>query len=135
MLNVYYPNAMLLVILVVEALREYAAAFRGSPAEPRGASAGQLRPAHSADTAEGGRLGVTDSAGSAARAAVLPLLARHFVFAAITFLCLLPTFITRYFIYGSPFATGYGPVQNWAWRSPRFLAVLFSSEHGFFSWT
>jgi hypothetical protein len=26
-------------------------------------------------------------------------------------------------------------VQSWAWRSPYFLAVLFSSEHGLFSWT
>jgi hypothetical protein len=26
-------------------------------------------------------------------------------------------------------------VQNWAWRSPYFIAVLFSSEHGLFSWT
>jgi hypothetical protein len=26
-------------------------------------------------------------------------------------------------------------VQQWAWRSPYFLSVLFSSEHGLFSWT
>jgi hypothetical protein len=26
-------------------------------------------------------------------------------------------------------------VWNWSWRSPAFLAVLFSSEHGLFSWT
>ena len=26
-------------------------------------------------------------------------------------------------------------MQGWAWRSPYFLAVLFSSEHGLFSWT
>jgi hypothetical protein len=103
MLNVYYPNAMLLMILVVEALREYTAAFRGGAAAP----------------------GVT----------VSQLLARHFVFAAITLVCLLPTFITRYIIYGSPFESGYGSVQNWAWRSPHFVAVLFSSEHGLFSWT
>ncbi|MCU1239558.1 MAG: hypothetical protein JWO71_284 [Candidatus Acidoferrum typicum] len=102
MLNVYYANAMLLMILVVEALRDYAAAFRS---------------------------------GAAAKAAVLQLVARHFLFAAITLLCLLPTFVTRYIVYGNPFATGYGAVQNWAWRSPYFLAVLFSSEHGLFSWT
>jgi hypothetical protein len=102
MLNVYYANAMLLVILAVEALREYAEAFRS---------------------------------GAAARAAVVQLLAKHLLFAAITLLCLLPTFVTRYIVYGSPFATGYVSVQNWAWRSPYFLAVLFSSEHGLFSWT
>ena len=102
MLNVYYPNAMLLTILVVEAFREYPAAFG------RDASTGT---------------------------SVSQLLVRHFLFVAVTLLCLLPTFITRYIIYGSPFETGYGSVQNWAWRSPYFLAVLFSSEHGLFSWT
>jgi hypothetical protein len=102
MLNVYYANAMLLVILVVEALRGYAAAFR------RGAGSG---------------------------AAVSQLLAKHLLFAAATLLCLLPTFVTRYIVYGSPFESGYVSVQDWAWRSPYFLAVLFSSEHGLFSWT
>jgi hypothetical protein len=102
MLNVYYANAMLLTILVVEALREYAAAFR------RGDGSG---------------------------AVVWQLLARHLLFAAVTLLCLLPTFVTRYIVYGSPFESGYVSVRNWAWRSPYFLAVLFSSEHGLFSWT
>jgi hypothetical protein len=102
MLNVYYANAMLLMILVVEALREYAAAFR------RGAETG---------------------------AAISQLLAKHLLFVAVTLLCLLPTFATRYIVYGNPFATGYTSVQNWSWRSPYFLAVLFSSEHGLFSWT
>jgi hypothetical protein len=102
MLNVYYPNAMLMMILVVEAFREYAAAFR------RGAGAGP---------------------------AVLQLLAKHALFVAVTLLCLLPTFVSRYIVYGSPFESGYGSVQNWAWRSPYFIAVLFSSEHGLFSWT
>jgi hypothetical protein len=102
MLNVYYPNAMLMMILVVEAFREYAGAFR------RGAGAGP---------------------------AVLHLFAKHVLFVAVTLLCLLPTFVTRYIVYGSPFESGYGSVQNWAWRSPYFIAVLFSSEHGLFSWT
>src|ERR1700756_3189011 len=106
MLNVYYPNAILLTILVIEALREYAAAFRRR-------------------TAIGG-------------ASVSHLLARHLLFVAVTLLCLLPTFVAHYIVYGSPFSTGYGSyesVQNWSWRSPHFLAVLFSSEHGLFSWT
>ena len=100
MLNVYYANAMLLMILVVEALRDYAAAFRG-------------------------RVG----------ASVSQLITRHFLFAVVTLLCLIPTFVTRYIVYGGPFESGYGSVQTWAWRSPFFLAVLFSSEHGLFSWT
>src|SRR5260221_8570191 len=102
MLNVYYPNAMLMMILVVEAFREYAGAFR------RGAGAGP---------------------------AVLQLLAKHALFVAVTLLCFLPTFVTRYIVYGGPFESGYGSVPNWAWRSPYFLSVLFSSEHGLFSWT
>src|SRR5712664_4112132 len=100
MLNVYYANAMLLVILVVEALRNYAAAFRGH-----------------------------------AGASVSQLITGHFLFAVVTLLCLIPTFVTRYIVYGGPFESGYGSVQTWAWRSPYFLAVLFSSEHGLFSWT
>jgi hypothetical protein len=102
MLNVYYANAMLLMVLVVEALREYAAAFR---------------------------------CGTGNRAAVSQLLAKHLLFVAVTLFWLLPTFATRYIVYGSPFSTGYESVQNWSWRSPHFLAVLFSSEHGLFSWT
>jgi len=101
MLNVYYANAMLLMILVVEAVRGYSEAV------------------HQA----------------ASRTKLVQLAASHLLFGVIVLLCLLPTFITRYIIYGNPFATGYGPVQSWAWRSPYFLSVLFSSEHGLFSWT
>src|SRR5258707_3147368 len=84
MLNVYYANAMLLVILVVEALRGYAAAFR------RGAGSG---------------------------AAVSQLPAKHVLFAAATLLCLLPTFVSRYIVYVSPFESGYASVQKWSGRS------------------
>jgi hypothetical protein len=48
---------------------------------------------------------------------------------------LLPTFITRQIIYGNPFETGYPPIWTWHWTSPVFLKVLFSSDHGMFSWT
>jgi len=103
MLNVYYANAMLLMILVVEGLRDYAAAFRS---------------------------------GSCVRGTVVSqLLAKHWLFIAVSLLCLVPTFVTREIVYGSPFESGYGSVQHWAWRSPYFLAVLFSAEHGLFSWT
>ncbi len=57
-------------------------------------------------------------------------------FFLITFaVSLLPTFITRDIIYGNPFETGYPSVLRWNWSSPAFLQVLFSSDHGMFSWT
>jgi hypothetical protein len=48
---------------------------------------------------------------------------------------MLPTFITRQIIYGSPFESGYPPISTWNWTSPVLLKVLFSSDHGMFSWT
>jgi hypothetical protein len=102
MLNVYYANAMMLLVVAVEAIRQYLAAFRdptrGAPTFPQ-------------------------------------LLARHSLFAAIVTVCLLPTFITRWIIYGSPFESGYIPLRNWSWGSPFFVDVLFSSNHGLFVWT
>ena len=102
MLNVYYANAMLMVVLLIEAVRQYGAAFREPKQSPITAT---------------------------------QLLARHALFAAITLLCLAPTFVTRYIIYGNPFESGYIPLRSWLWPSPPFLAVLFSSEHGLFAWT
>ena len=67
--------------------------------------------------------------------AVRGLVMRHFLFCAVVLACLLPTFITRQIIYGSPFASGYIPLRDWLWRSPVFFQVLFSSNHGIFAWT
>jgi hypothetical protein len=53
----------------------------------------------------------------------------------VVLLSLLPTFLTRYFVYGGFLQTGYIPVSQWAWRSPWLLALLFSANHGLFSWT
>src|SRR6266849_3131174 len=106
MLNVYYPNAMLLAVLVVEAVSQYLSAFR------RGAAAA---------ASEAPRL--TD------------LLVRHLFFGFVVLVCLLPTFITRYIVYGGAFESGYFPLRDWLWRSSAFLAVLFSSNHGLLVWT
>jgi MFS family permease len=106
MLNVYYPNAMVLAVLAVEALRQYLSAFRR-------------------DT----------QAGVSASPRVSELLTRHFLFGAVILICLLPTFITRYLIYGSPFESGYIPFKEWNWFSPHFFSVLFSSDHGLIAWT
>lgn len=57
------------------------------------------------------------------------------VFLAAFLVSLLPTFVTRQIIYGSPFETGYPPVWGWSWSSPVLFKVLFSSDHGMFSWT
>jgi hypothetical protein len=121
MLNVYYANAMVLAVLAIEAARHYYFAFRP---KPTAASA------------------IVDSgfAGNAG-APFLPaprvpeLLLRHALFAAVLLICLLPTFITRYIVYGSPFESGYVPLRDWLWRSPVFFAVLFSSNHGLLAWT
>jgi hypothetical protein len=63
------------------------------------------------------------------------LLKNHMLFGVLVLLSLLPTFVTRYVIYGSPFESGYISLKDWFWRSPFFLAVLFSSNHGLFVWT
>jgi hypothetical protein len=57
------------------------------------------------------------------------------VFVAVFAAALLPTFVTRQIIYGNPLETGYPPLSTWNWTSPVLLKVLFSSDHGMFSWT
>ncbi len=57
------------------------------------------------------------------------------IFLAAFFASLSPTFITRQIIYGNPFETGYPAIWTWNWTSPALLKVLFSSDHGMFSWT
>jgi hypothetical protein len=105
MLNVYYANAVLLVVLAVEALRQYFAAFRPNASH------------------------------TSSRPRVSDLLLRHFLFAVVLLICMLPTFVTRLLIYGGPFESGYTPLREWLWSSPAFLPVLFSSNHGLIAWT
>lgn len=106
MLNVYYPNAMVLVVVAIEALRQYYLVSRRD-----------------------------SSLASESIPHVPELLLRHSIFAIVVLICFLPTFISRYLIYGSAFESGYIPLRDWNWFSPRFLAVLFSSNHGLLSWT
>jgi hypothetical protein len=105
MLNVYYPNITLLVLLAAEAIPQYWSAIRRSPTP----SAVGLRPSK--------------------------LFLAHSFFLVILVLSLLPTFLTRYIIYGNAFASGYIPLRDWLWSSPVFLSVLFSSNHGLLVWT
>ena len=106
MLNIYYANAMVLAVLAVEALRQYLFAFRRDPCVA---------------TSEVPRIS--------------DLLLRHFLFAAVVLICLLPTLITRYIVFGSVFEFGYIPIKDWLWFSPAFLDVLFASNHGLLVWT
>ncbi len=106
MLNVYYPNAMVLMVLVVEALPHYFAFLRRKQL-PEGTS----------------------------QPSVVQLAINHALFTVVMIACLLPTFVSRYIVYGNPFESGYFSLRDWAWRSPYFFAVLFSSEHGLFVWT
>ena len=141
MLNVYYANAMILMVLIVEGVRQYLAAFRNGSRrdsardatnidKPRVASAHSVEPL-------GNPSHIAGPLGDPSRSAetVAQLFGKHLLFGAIVIMCLLPTFITRYVVYGNPFESGYISLKDWAWRSPYFLAVLFSSNHGLFVWT
>jgi len=57
------------------------------------------------------------------------------VFLVFFLFSLAPTFISRQIIYGNPLQTGYPAIGTWNWTSPSLLKVLFSSDHGMFSWT
>ncbi len=68
-------------------------------------------------------------------AAMARLFFRHLIYVSAFVMALLPTMITRQIIFGSSTHTGYAPVGGWAWKSPAFFNVLFSSDHGMLSWT
>ena len=63
------------------------------------------------------------------------LMTVNILFAAALLVALTPTFLTRWIIYGGPFSSGYVGVRYWRWGSPVLGSVLFSSDHGLFSWT
>jgi hypothetical protein len=110
MLNIYYPNALVVLLLLPEVISAYREALRThSPA----AEAPKSRQSTN----------------------VAQLLLRHTLFGAAVVVALLPILLTKYRIYGSFFETGYIPISRWNWLSPWFLSVLFSSNHGLFSWT
>ena len=65
----------------------------------------------------------------------LELLTRHLLFGFVVIVVMIPTFISRWIVYGGPFETGYVSIRDFLWRSPVFFNVLFSSNHGLLSWT
>lgn len=66
-------------------------------------------------------------------AAVARLFVGNVIFTASLAAAFLPTLVTKRIIYGSYFKSGYE--QLWAWTSPWLIGVLFSADHGLFSWT
>jgi hypothetical protein len=121
MLNVYYANAMVLAVLAIEVARQYYLVLRPKPAAAPAIAHSDLV----------GKAGPP----SLPTPRVLELLLCHSLFATVLLICMLPTLITRYIIYGSPFESGYIPLRDWNWFSPNFLPVLFSPNHGLLAWT
>ena len=46
-----------------------------------------------------------------------------------------PTFVTRKIIFGGLFRLGDYTDYSWDWSAPHWREILFSSDHGIFSWT
>jgi len=65
----------------------------------------------------------------------LELLIRHLLFGFAVTVLMIPTFVSRWIVYGGPFDTGYVSIRDFLWWSPTFFSVLFSSNHGLLSWT
>jgi hypothetical protein len=102
MLDVYYANLMVVSVLAVEAVPQYAYI-----------------------------LGTSRSSSPS----FLQLLTRHLLFGLTVCVMMIPTFVSRWIVYGGPFETGYLSIRDFLWRSPVFFSVLFSSNHGLLSWT
>jgi hypothetical protein len=63
------------------------------------------------------------------------LLFAETLFAASVVLAMLPTFITRWIVFGGLFKFGAYTAQDWIWSAPHWWQLLFSSDHGALSWT
>ena len=62
-----------------------------------------------------------------------PIFQGYVLFGLGALIALLPHFIIKQILHGSPWKTGYG--ARWNWTSPQIFQVFFSSEHGLVSWT
>jgi hypothetical protein len=102
MVDVYYANLMIVIVLLLEALPQYASIVRfGRSTSP----------------------------------SFKELLTRHLLFGLVVAMVMIPTFISRWIVYGGPFETGYLSIRDFLWNSPVFFSVLFSSNHGLLVWT
>jgi hypothetical protein len=59
----------------------------------------------------------------------------HVLFGFGALIGLLPTFVARQIVFGSPFSVGPYALRTWNWTSPVFAQVLFSKNHGLFVYT
>lgn len=66
---------------------------------------------------------------------VASLFLKHLTYASMFVVGILPTLISRKIIFGAVLRTGYMPAGTWRWSSPAFWNVLWSADHGLFSWT
>jgi hypothetical protein len=63
------------------------------------------------------------------------LVFEEILFAVSLVFAILPTFITRWIVYGGLFRFGAYTAYDWIWSAPHWRQVLFSSDHGALSWT
>lgn len=99
MVDVYPPNAILILLPAIDGMRDYLHRGRAST-----------------------RKGIDWT-----------LLAQHILFLIASIIALMPTFIAKKIIFGHPLNFGY--TEHWYWTSPMLGSVLFSANHGLFSWT
>ncbi len=63
------------------------------------------------------------------------LFIQNLIFLCTIILAFLPTIVTRRIIFGGYFRFGSYSSLSWNWAAPHWREVLFSSDHGVFSWT
>jgi|SRR5579863_1933242 len=73
--------------------------------------------------------------GQPSKRQALDLIKRHALFGLVVCVSMLPTFYSRWVVYGGPFETGYLRLRDFLWASPALFQVLFSANHGLLSWT
>jgi hypothetical protein len=66
---------------------------------------------------------------------VLGLTMQYLLFGFVVCVALLPTFLSRWIVFGGPFETGYLKLRDFLWSSPALVQVLFSANHGLLAWT
>ena len=78
-------------------------------------------------------LGIYFTAAKAEKSSILRTISGNLLFGACLLVAFLPTLVSKKIIYGSYLNFGYG--EHWYWKSPAFFKVVFSADHGLFTWT